>query len=211
MKKASWLIFLLLAVVAAGVWLGAAQSADKAKDPVCGMMVDKAAAKWTYAYQGTTYYFCGESCQKAFIAAPEKYLTPKAETKPMGGMMGQGMMHAKAAAPGQAVDPVCGMSVDKATAKWKTDYKGVPYYFCSEVCQTMFIKEPEKYLAAQAEGEGSMNRGQGMAGGGMMDLPDVERKIETVKDGIVITMTSKNPDTVKKLHEHAKKMADAKK
>lgn len=213
MKRTRGMVFVLLLAVAAGVGLIAAQSADKAKDPVCGMSVDKAAAKWTYEYKGTTYYFCGESCQKAFAKEPEKYLAVKAEGQKMGGMMGQGMMqgrmmHGQAADPAKAVDPVCGMSVDKASAKWKSEYQGSTYYFCSEVCKTMFDKEPAKHLAAQAAAGEGMEHGQGMGGGGIMALPDVERKIEIVKDGIVVTMTSKNPETVKKLHEHAAKMAE---
>ncbi len=45
------------------------------------------------------------------------------------------------------------MSVTKSTAKYTTDYKGTTYYFCSEGCQTSFIKDPEKYLAKEAEGK----------------------------------------------------------
>jgi YHS domain-containing protein len=39
------------------------------KDPVCGMMVDEKRAAATAVYQGTTYYFCGQSCKRAFDAA----------------------------------------------------------------------------------------------------------------------------------------------
>ena len=46
-----------------------------------------------------------------------------------------------------AIDPVCGMEVDPATAQWKTEYKGQTYYFCAPGCQQSFEKEPEKYLA----------------------------------------------------------------
>jgi len=42
-------------------------------DPVCKMKVDpaKAAAKVTYA--GQTYYFCSDTCHKAFSADPQQY------------------------------------------------------------------------------------------------------------------------------------------
>jgi YHS domain-containing protein/TusA-related sulfurtransferase len=223
MKKSSLLILVLLLLVAAGGWLVASQATDKAKDPVCGMSVTKSTAKYTYDYKGTTYYFCGESCKTSFVKDPEKYLAPGAETKPMAGMMqGQGMMHEKMA-QGQAADPtkakdlVCGMTVDKATAKWTYEYKGTTYYFCCEGCKTSFAKEPEKYLAKEAEGkpmagmmhEKMMAGMEGMAGCPMM-LPDVERKIETTKDGVIITLTSKNAETVKKIQEHAAKMKDMK-
>lgn len=45
-----------------------------------------------------------------------------------------------------AIDPVCGMTVDEKTAKFKTDYKGTTYYFCAPGCKRAFEKEPEKYL-----------------------------------------------------------------
>lgn len=53
----------------------------------------------------------------------------------------------------KAVDPVCGMTVVKATAKATFDYKGTTYYFCSTGCKEAFAKEPEKYLKTQAKGE----------------------------------------------------------
>jgi Cu+-exporting ATPase len=52
-----------------------------------------------------------------------------------------------------AIDPVCGMTVVKATAKATYEYKGTTYYFCSTGCKEAFAKEPEKYLKAGAKGE----------------------------------------------------------
>lgn len=43
-------------------------------------------------------------------------------------------------------DPVCGMTVEEATAKWKWDYKGTTYYFCGKGCMVAFQKDPEKFL-----------------------------------------------------------------
>ena len=43
-------------------------------------------------------------------------------------------------------DPVCGMSVDPATAKWTAEHEGKPYYFCSEGCRTKFVADPTTYL-----------------------------------------------------------------
>ena len=45
-----------------------------------------------------------------------------------------------------AIDPVCKMTVDEATAKFKSDYKGTTYYFCAPGCKKAFDAEPEKYL-----------------------------------------------------------------
>jgi xanthine dehydrogenase accessory factor len=47
-----------------------------------------------------------------------------------------------------ATDPVCGMTVEIATAQFKTDYNGQAYYFCARGCQRSFEAEPEKYLVA---------------------------------------------------------------
>src|ERR1700677_3438610 len=47
-----------------------------------------------------------------------------------------------------ASDPVCGMSVDPATAKLKADHAGTPYYFCSAGCRGKFVADPARFLAA---------------------------------------------------------------
>ena len=44
-------------------------------------------------------------------------------------------------------DPVCGMSVDPATAKHRTEHAGEAYYFCSAGCRTKFEADPQRYLA----------------------------------------------------------------
>jgi Cu+-exporting ATPase len=43
-------------------------------------------------------------------------------------------------------DPVCGMTVDPATAKHRFDYEGETYYFCSAGCRTKFAADPTAYL-----------------------------------------------------------------
>lgn len=45
-----------------------------------------------------------------------------------------------------AVDPVCKMDVNEATAAAKSEYKGQTYYFCAPGCKREFDKNPEKYL-----------------------------------------------------------------
>jgi uncharacterized protein len=44
-----------------------------AKDPVCGMTVDRNAGGPTSERQGRTYYFCGGHCKHTFDADPEAY------------------------------------------------------------------------------------------------------------------------------------------
>ena len=45
-----------------------------------------------------------------------------------------------------ARDPVCGMSVDPATAKHKAEHAGAIYYFCSGGCREKFVADPARYL-----------------------------------------------------------------
>lgn len=40
-----------------------------ATDPICGMQVDIASAKWTTERDGQMYYFCAPGCRKAFLAS----------------------------------------------------------------------------------------------------------------------------------------------
>ncbi len=44
-------------------------------------------------------------------------------------------------------DPVCGMDVDPKTAKFKSEYKGKTYYFCSDQCKKSFDQEAESFIA----------------------------------------------------------------
>lgn len=47
-----------------------------------------------------------------------------------------------------AIDPVCGMDVEPATAEHHATHAGVEYYFCSAGCQSKFESDPARYLAA---------------------------------------------------------------
>lgn len=49
----------------------------------------------------------------------------------------------------KAIDPVCGMSVDMATAQHKHHHSSKDYYFCSSGCRTKFAGNPAKYLAEE--------------------------------------------------------------
>lgn len=46
-------------------------------DPVCGMEVNPNGTDKVTNFHGLSYYFCTESCRKAFEANPEKYLKGK--------------------------------------------------------------------------------------------------------------------------------------
>jgi Cu+-exporting ATPase len=49
-----------------------------------------------------------------------------------------------------AKDPICGMSVDPATAKHKAEHGGATYYFCSAGCREKFVADPARFLAEPA-------------------------------------------------------------
>lgn len=95
-----------------------------AYDLVCGMEVAIASARYTYDYEGKTYYFCAPGCKLAFRRNPEEYLHPA-----------------------MAVDPVCGMEVETAAAQYSSEYHGKTYYFCGEGCKTEFDQRPEAYAS----------------------------------------------------------------
>ena len=50
-----------------------AQEVDQFKNPVCGMMIDKATAKYIIDYNDEQYYFCCTGCKVAFEEDPDKY------------------------------------------------------------------------------------------------------------------------------------------
>jgi xanthine dehydrogenase accessory factor len=50
---------------------------------------------------------------------------------------------ASPAASGSAVDPVCGMRVEVATARHTAEVDGVIYYFCCANCRARFVKQPQ--------------------------------------------------------------------
>ncbi|MEO8563526.1 MAG: YHS domain-containing protein [bacterium] len=51
----------------------------------------------------------------------------------------------QATAAGSVTDPVCGMTIDSASAFGHAEYLGQTYYFCSAACQTRFNAEPARY------------------------------------------------------------------
>jgi xanthine dehydrogenase accessory factor len=45
-----------------------------------------------------------------------------------------------------AIDPVCGMTVTVADARWSSEHEGQTYYFCAPGCQSAFDKDPVRFL-----------------------------------------------------------------
>ena len=100
---------------------------EMAVDPICGMLVEIGKAKYSHEYARHTYYFCCPGCQTKFAKDPQQYVEYEAPS-------------------GQAIDPICHMSVDIATAQHMSEYKSQLYYFCSVGCKTIFDEDPVTYI-----------------------------------------------------------------
>ncbi len=131
-------------------------------DPVCGMTVDPATAAGKFDYEGQTYYFCSPRCLDRFSADPHAFLNKASQPLVAAHAHAHSaaapvQLSAKAsplpvAAPARAaqaeaqIDPVCGMTVDPATAAGSHEYQGQTYYFCSAHCLHKFQADPEVVL-----------------------------------------------------------------
>jgi YHS domain-containing protein len=108
------------------------QEGNVAVDPICKMKVEIATADLYTDFEGKRYYFCNQYCKDTFEADSQKYResgpSDKAEV-----------------ASSVAVDPICKMIVDIATAALVSEYQGKRYYFCSKHCLDTFEADPEKY------------------------------------------------------------------
>ncbi|MGA7558667.1 MAG: heavy metal translocating P-type ATPase [Terriglobales bacterium] len=62
---------------------------------------------------------------------------------------------ASSSAQAPATDPVCGMNVNPATARFKTSHSGKEYFFCCAGCLQKFQANPEKILASPPKPMGS--------------------------------------------------------
>ena len=65
-----------------------------------------------------------------------------------------GSLGAAAPAPVEArheeIDPVCGMTVDVAEARYRTSHEGRTYYFCSAGCLASFTADPARFATTDA-------------------------------------------------------------
>lgn len=120
-------------------------------DPVCGMTVEPHTAVGSHEFEGITYYFCGRHCLERFQAAPERYSSRKSLAMVGASTTGKSLPMMQAVSPLRAesgqVDPVCGMTVQPATAAGSYVHREKTYYFCCQGCLIKFKADPEKYLA----------------------------------------------------------------
>ncbi len=103
-------------------------------DLVCGMIVDEKSAPAKTTFGGTDYYFCATYCKEAFDREPQKFIQGTKEW-------------------GEAIDPVCGMTIEIPHAAAMSVYKGQFIYFCNVACKEKFDTSPQKFLKAEDEKE----------------------------------------------------------
>ena len=66
------LVFTVMAILAAGVFVYSQGKKGQVQDPVCGLWVDKN-PDLSYTYKGETYYFCSNRDKDLYKANPAKY------------------------------------------------------------------------------------------------------------------------------------------
>jgi P-type Cu+ transporter len=117
-------------------------------DPICGMTVDPATAAGSHDHQGQRYYFCGLSCLERFKANPERAIQPRpaSSSRPTTRRPLPMMQPAPVVTGPASIDPVCGMTVQPATAAGSYEYQGKVYYFCATSCLAKFRTDPIPYL-----------------------------------------------------------------
>ncbi|HZT67541.1 MAG TPA: permease [Acidimicrobiales bacterium] len=111
--------------------------AGYAMDPVCGMQVRISNAPAHRRHAHHEYWFCSDHCASRFDRDPARH---GSESSP------ENANHQRMEESEMAVDPVCGMTVDPATAAAVRTHLGRNYFFCAPGCAEAFEAEPDRYL-----------------------------------------------------------------
>ena len=85
------------------------------KDPVCGMTVEPAMAKWSAEHERRTYYFCNPRCREKFLAEPLRFLDePVTKPSPAARVAAVYVcpMHAEIVRDAPGSCPICGMALE---------------------------------------------------------------------------------------------------
>jgi len=139
-----------------------------------GARVDVDLAQGRVKVEGST------APSRDFIKAVEKSGYPAAEAGPVADPnVGHHHDHDHdgASHSDQAIDPVCGMKVDKARPAATHDHLGKTWYFCSAHCATAFKAHPEQFAhqqGARAHDHGNHKHGEAahqVSGGAMYSCP----------------------------------------
>ena len=111
-----------------------------AKDPVCGMQVERGNPGATSTHNGHMTYFCSDRCKTKFDREPAKYVGAAATESraPQSGQAGESDV---------VTDPVCGMAVVPSVAAAHATFAGREFSFCSSGCASTFEADPLSHLA----------------------------------------------------------------
>jgi xanthine dehydrogenase accessory factor len=113
----------------AGLDLGSLKHEEIAVGVLAELVQFHAAHRPTFAPEAAPAVSTGASTAPAVA-------TPASEPQP-----GEG--------PAEATDPVCGMTVATATARFASELEGTTYYFCCPACKKKFEGDPARYLAVK--------------------------------------------------------------
>ena len=91
--------------------------AGSAKDPVCGMTVNRETAQYKTSWNGQDFFFCSQRCLDKFQAEPRRYLEPAAPVPAPAAPIPSGTiftcpMHPEIRRPGPGSCPICGMALE---------------------------------------------------------------------------------------------------
>ncbi|HET7063108.1 MAG TPA: heavy metal translocating P-type ATPase [Rudaea sp.] len=90
--------------------------AAQARDPVCGMTVDAATAKYHAPFGGLTHHFCSANCKSKFEADPVRYVKtgalPSTIAPSATGTIYTCPMHPQIRQPRPGNCPICGMTLE---------------------------------------------------------------------------------------------------
>ncbi len=74
-------------------------------------------------------------------------------------------------ASGTAIDPVCGMTVEIATAKHTHEHEGATYYFCNPRCKTRFEADPVRFIDPEAKAHAAAEEAKARPKGTLYTCP----------------------------------------
>jgi xanthine dehydrogenase accessory factor len=127
----------------AGLDLGSLKHEEIAVGVLAELVQFNAARKPIPYPKGTPSSLYPEGTPSSVTASP----SPVPEAQPTEAEPSAIAQPAATDGPADAVDPVCDMLVDIATARFVSEHEGQTYYFCCPACKKKFEAEPAKYLA----------------------------------------------------------------
>ncbi|OYV63262.1 MAG: hypothetical protein B7X03_02615 [Parcubacteria group bacterium 21-58-10] len=110
-------------------------------DPVCAMQVRIEDAPSRFSYAGELYYFCSDRCRERFEARPERFTMNPTNIQEMSPTENHDSVTT-------AIDPICGMTVDIATAAAHRSFNGTDVWFCNPGCAATFDTDPGRYVVS---------------------------------------------------------------